>query len=45
MRADWGDAVAYRITRLHPNGEFWETFAPPGSADPFAIEWLPEGMT
>lgn len=45
MRADWGVSVAYGITRLHPSGEFIDTFAPPGSANPFALEWLPEWMT
>lgn len=44
MCEDWGESVAFAITRLHPSGEFVDTFAPPGTADPFAIEWLPEWM-
>lgn len=44
MRAGW-EASPFAITRLHPSGAFIETFAPPGTADPFAIEWLPEWMT
>lgn len=44
MREDWGVSVAFAITRRHPSGEFIDTFAPPGTADPFAIEWLPEWM-
>jgi len=44
MSADW-DAVAFAITRLHPSGEFVDSFAPPGTAGPFAPEWLPESMT
>lgn len=44
MRGDWGVSVAFAITRRQPSGEFIDTFAPPGTADPFAIEWLPEWM-
>lgn len=43
-REGWGLPVAFAITRRHPSGEFIDTFAPPGTADPFAIEWLPEWM-
>jgi len=44
-RAAWNVIVAHAITRRHPNGEFIDSFAPPGTEDPFATEWLPEWMT
>lgn len=44
MRACWGQAVAHGITRLAPDGEWVETFAPPGDPEPFAHRWLPEWM-
>lgn len=44
MRASWGEAVAFGITRLHPSGEWIETFAPPRDPNPFAHPWLPEWM-
>ena len=40
----WGGIVAYEVHRVAPDGEIVPTFAPPGTADPFAIEWLPEWM-
>lgn len=44
MRSSWTEYNAFSITRLHPSGEFVDTFAPPGAEEPFAIEWLPEWM-
>ncbi len=44
MRAAWRVESAFGITRMHPSGEWIETFAPPGHPSPFDIEWLPEWM-
>jgi len=44
-RAAWNVIVAFAITRRHPSGEFIDSFAPPGTEDPFANEWLQEWMT
>lgn len=44
MRASWRECVAFAITRLHPSGEWIETFAPPGDPNHFAYRWLPECM-
>lgn len=43
-RAAWDAPAPFAITRQHPDGEFVDSFAPPGTEDPFAIEWLPEWM-
>jgi hypothetical protein len=37
--ASWSEWDGYEITRKTPEGEWLETFAPPGHPDPFARRW------
>lgn len=41
-RENWGGMVAFGITRKTPEGDWMETFAPPGDPNPFARRWIPE---
>lgn len=44
-RAAWSVIIALALSRPHPNGEFNDFAAPPGTASPLAIQWLPEWMS
>ncbi len=41
-RAGWTEWNAFAITRKTPEGDWIETFAPPGDPEPFAYRWIPE---
>lgn len=40
--ASWSEWDGYAITRKTPEGEWLETFAPPGHPDPFNHRWFAE---
>lgn len=38
----WDEWSAFAVMRRTPDGEWLETFAPPGCPNPLAYEWIPE---
>ena len=42
-RANWiAGGTRFAISRKTPDGQWMETWAPPGDPDPFALDWIPE---